>query len=413
MVPHVPAWKRVGLKLKYAKETAEVVAPPASTEIYAPAAVESATPSIMLSKRSRTEEHTDAGSKTKKRKASSAKPVELVPPGANGVKTAETPITAPQPTSKVTRKKSVTFTPETKLEDGDRIAEIFEAWDKGELVGADVEPLPREDVASTAPISGEPDEASPPPLPAKDKKSKPKHGKKSDSTETVAYLQYLDRFILDKAHWKFNKAKQNDLLRNAFNIYRIPSSYTAWLLEYISGLSGAAARQRLREGAQEVLGETTGPNGRILTEAGEEDEDATRDQTLKRIRAEAVWNRLQEAPPPPTVKTVAVQAPKLSHVSSGPVITGSAKYTKFAEEPDVPVANGGTAKPARKRTRKSRTEVSSDEDSSSSDSDSDSDGSMGSKGSISKASASNGAGSSSSDSTSEREEDSGSSDSDD
>ncbi|OQN98555.1 hypothetical protein B0A48_15817 [Cryoendolithus antarcticus] len=411
MVPHVPAWKRLGLKLKYAKDTAETAAPSAETR--APAAVEAEAPSITLSKRSRTEEHNDAGPKSKKQKSSSVPPIDPVTPGPNCKGSAITPTTAPQPKSKVTRKKSVTFTPETKLEDGDRIAEIFEAWDKGELVGADVEPLPREEVTVTSTTADELEEASPPSLPAKEKKSKTKHGKKSDSTETAAYLQYLDQFTLDKAHWKFNKAKQNDLLRNAFNIYRIPSSYTAWLLDYISGLSGAAARQRLREGAQEVLGETTGPNGRILTEAGEEDEDATRDQTLKRIRAEAVWNRLQEAPPPPTVKTVAVQAPKLSHVSSGPVITGSAKYTKFAEEPDLPVVNGGTVKATRKRTRKSRTEVSSDEESSSSDSDSDSDGSMGSKGSIPKAGISSGAGSSSSDSTSGSDEDSDSSDSDD
>ncbi|KAK6433671.1 hypothetical protein LTR95_010150 [Oleoguttula sp. CCFEE 5521] len=411
MVPHVPAWKRLGLKLKYAKDTAEIAATPSLADTSTPTTAEPEDPPIKLPKRSRTDEHTNAGPEAKKQKASSAHLSEPVTPAPNGSELAITPTAAPQPTSKLTRKKSVTFTPETKLEDGDRIAEIFEAWDKGELVGADVEPLPREEVTPTITTADEAEEASPPPLPAKEKKSKPKHGKKSDSSETVAYLQYLDQFILDKPHWKFNKAKQNDLLRNAFNIYRIPSSYTAWLLDYISGLSGAAARQRLREGAQEVLGETTGPNSRILNEAGEEDEDATRDQTLRRIRAEAVWNRLQQAPPPPNVRTVAVQAPKLSHVSSGPVITGSAKYTKFAEEPDVPVTTGGTAKPGRKRTRKSRTEVSSDEESSSSDRDSDSDGSKGSKGSTSKAGASNGVASSSSDSTSESEKDSDSSDS--
>ena len=71
----------------------------------------------------------------------------------------------------------------------------------------------------------------------------------------AAYLEYLDQFHNDRENWKFNKSKQNDLLKNFLNIYRIPPSYDTALSAYIEGLQGEGARQRLRDQAGRVITE--------------------------------------------------------------------------------------------------------------------------------------------------------------
>ncbi len=98
--PRIPAWRRFGLKLKSEQPT-----PGTTTE--APEHVEH-------SKRKRD----DATEEQPSRKVKKNKKI----PRAVDESAPETPI------RNLARKKSVTFTPETKAEDGDSIKQLFTSW---------------------------------------------------------------------------------------------------------------------------------------------------------------------------------------------------------------------------------------------------------------------------------------------
>lgn len=73
--------------------------------------------------------------------------------------------------------------------------------------------------------------------------------------ETPQYVQYLQQYYTDKDNWKFNKNSQTDLFKNLFNIYRIPPENNPAIVQYIKGLQGAAARDRVAQDAEDVLKE--------------------------------------------------------------------------------------------------------------------------------------------------------------
>jgi hypothetical protein len=187
------------------------------------------------------------------------------------------------------RRKSVAFTPDTKRSDGNTGQDYFKAWvaeQKGtgavsqppevsnfvlHSLIADEETLARSNGQLDGKKTTESDglraentkeEDSPPPKPAaKEQKvpatiseSKPAtapsttpstvKGKKKDPS---VYIAYLTQYHSDRDNWKFNKAKQNDVVDNALNIFRIPEEHTEALTEYVAGLKGAGVIERLRE----------------------------------------------------------------------------------------------------------------------------------------------------------------------
>jgi hypothetical protein len=77
-------------------------------------------------------------------------------------------------------------------------------------------------------------------------------GKKKDPS---IYLSYLSQYHSDRSHWKFNKAKQNDVVDNALNIFRIPNEHSEALLEYVQGLKGAGVIERLKGKCENTLKE--------------------------------------------------------------------------------------------------------------------------------------------------------------
>lgn len=165
-------------------------------------------------------------------------------------------------------RKAVSFTADTKVQDGFSAQNAFKTWAKAQKATDDIE-------APEAP----PEEAT---SPSKDSKDKEKRKKKKvrstsvepsskpsvDSTsvkkskkpasddpvpkEDSAYVQYLDRYYTDKEHWKFNKKHQKDLLKNLFNIFRLPSKHNPAIIQYIAGLQGSA-RERVAQEAEDVL----------------------------------------------------------------------------------------------------------------------------------------------------------------
>jgi hypothetical protein len=211
----------------------------------------------------------------------------------------------PQPA----RKKSVTFTPETKVEDGDSSKQLFSAWvaeqKNQEDLSAPVFQTPqyqsveesfdttldekerRVKRAKTA-KQGKADPKDPPrtkdSTKAKKKKetnqpetpvtaevgkgeeslksteqSKPKKARKprtakSLTTQTLPekpFLSYLKQYTDSRDTWKFNKNHQTHLLKHIFNIDIVPSEYAHYIYEYVKGLQGGV-RTRLRDSALAV-----------------------------------------------------------------------------------------------------------------------------------------------------------------
>ncbi|KAF3041268.1 hypothetical protein E8E12_000468 [Didymella heteroderae] len=182
------------------------------------------------------------------------------------------------------RRKSVAFTPDTKRVDGDSGQTWFKKW-AAEQKGEDPEAIAQPSFTSAPATTDEPKEAAK--IEKREKKTKkdkavvkekeaaafaasaaakdeyaepieqpvdspkdskkqaaPVKGKKKDPS---IYISYLTQYHNDRDNWKFNKAKQNDVVDNALNIFRIPDEHSEALLAYIKGLKGVGVIERLKE----------------------------------------------------------------------------------------------------------------------------------------------------------------------
>ncbi|KAG9555866.1 hypothetical protein KCU71_g19944, partial [Aureobasidium melanogenum] len=426
----VPAWKRLGLSLTNAKDTAPLPASPATS-----------------TKRSRDDADTPKGSK-KQRLDQSQNGANVSSPAQKQLQSSraspEKSILA-TPNSKQGHRKSVVFSNDTKKQDGDSAQTYFQAWANDELdyyaqKAAAYDAAEAAKAAeknkieeSTKSVPTQPEVTQEADLTsktankesnnaAKEEKKKAKKEKKdkqkdqtkeadeettnkddtpqtTSETETPAvkkvkvrtpkdntnkpvpdYVHYLEQYHNDRPSWKFNKSKQNDLLKNIWNIYRVPPSCNEALVEYLDGLQGAAARQRLRQAAQsaniDIVSFIRSEIPEVKDEPMETPEarKAAYDTALERQKEILRKNGID--PEPEKTKIIQEQKDYDERVQvvwntmnkGGPQpLTRAAPAVK--EEPKVE-----TARSVRKK-RKSRTDISSSEssDSSSSDSDSDSD----------------------------------------
>ncbi|KAF1931262.1 uncharacterized protein M421DRAFT_99139 [Didymella exigua CBS 183.55] len=189
------------------------------------------------------------------------------------------------------RRKSVAFTPDTKRVDGDSGQTWFKKW-AAEQKGEDQEAIAQPSFTSAPATLDKPKEATKPEKKVKKSKAIAKEkeaaafaasaaakeeqvatdpvtqsaeatkdskkqpaaakGKKKDPS---VYISYLTQYYNDRGNWKFNKAKQNDVVDNALNIFRIPDEHSGALLEYIKGLQGAGVIERLKEKTLAILKE--------------------------------------------------------------------------------------------------------------------------------------------------------------
>ncbi|QDS70602.1 hypothetical protein FKW77_000325 [Venturia effusa] len=144
--------------------------------------------------------------------------------------------------------------------------------------------------------------------------------------ETERYISYLQQFHFARKDWHFNKGRQTALLKNVFNVFRVPEEHEDALVAYLKGLQGQAARDRLIETANQILESTKGAvdtddtmsestheeareaalkkhlkdaKGRLRDEAAEED-SVSDDRFLllrKRARADVVLKGLDASQP--------------------------------------------------------------------------------------------------------------------
>lgn len=170
--------------------------------------------------------------------------------------------TSPDTPNAHRRKKSVAFTADTKVEDGDSI----KALKAGLLLSP-----------------GQSKKTHPPNENKKAKKRarKAKAREKADAAmegfEVHPALVYLQTYHTDRENWKFRKQKQNWLMRNWIDVVAVPdgpNGYDAALAAYMKGLESAGARDRLLREAR---------NGVKKKEEGE-DTDETKKALAERRR---------------------------------------------------------------------------------------------------------------------------------
>ncbi len=118
------------------------------------------------------------------------------------------------------------------------------------------------------------------------KKNKKKSGKKSQqphAQKSNAALDYLNNYRTARSTWKFNKNRETWILKHIFSESDISRDYDLALAEYIHGLQGPAARERLKTQCVGLLKkEAFTQNGAISPE----EESSQHPQYAQRFRAE-------------------------------------------------------------------------------------------------------------------------------
>lgn len=186
----------------------------------------------------------------------------------------------------VKRRKSVTFTGETKQNDGKQLSAEPEQGST----------TPQATIPATEAISSDkakPEKLKKVPSALSEKgKSTSKKGKSSRDeapTEKPEYVRYLEQFHQDKASWKFNKNHQTALLKNLFNVHTVPASLTPAVTEYITGLQGAGPRERLKESATAILRKFAEKDGGV-----NEIDAMNMESTRREAYVQAFWKELKK-----------------------------------------------------------------------------------------------------------------------
>lgn len=246
----MPAWKRLGLKLKVAKE--EVVTD--EVELDTPA-------SEPVTKKKR--KRLDAAEEQQTRSTKKLKESYSTTAQSNG-HAEPSPINSPQDPLLNTPKKtkSVKFTPETKSKDGSSNQDLYKAFFNG--LKADDPNFRPEALNEALTVVFTPGAGAELDKPSKkaNKKAKSKRERTTSDEPSTANsfrahpaITYLLQHYQSREHWKFNKAKQAYLLKNLLNLHRIPAQHDKALALYVTGLQGDAVRTRVRELVEKVRAE--------------------------------------------------------------------------------------------------------------------------------------------------------------
>ncbi len=173
------------------------------------------------------------------------------------------------------KRKSVSFTPDTKTKDGDSLKSLYKTWIANQIATdpsfdpLTVSPALRSIVPSViaSPESPSPSSAKSTSTstltseqltkdnkrpPKKPKRRLPKTSSGPGPSRFDPVLNYLTTHHTSPQTWKFSKPHQNQILKHLFSLNHIPSSYDTALLTYIHGLKGTSARSRVRKEALTV-----------------------------------------------------------------------------------------------------------------------------------------------------------------
>ena len=241
--PRIPAWKKLGLKLKNAGDERRGRLSHVEPE---PAPVKS---------------------KKRKRLGKDGHHEVLVVHPAPAESIAEAHHTSPSPSPTCTavsqpqihtasrKRKSVTFTPETKTKDGDSIKQLFQSW-VNEYKGSEDPSFRPESAGNVFRVKGSAADGQSRSHKTARRQHRPKQSPTTTTTTTTTNkhdtptdlhpaLVYLGTYFHSPQRWKFNKVRQTYLLKHLLDFQRIPSEYDEALCSYIAGLRGEAVRARV------------------------------------------------------------------------------------------------------------------------------------------------------------------------
>ncbi|MCJ1351651.1 MAG: hypothetical protein MMC33_001635 [Icmadophila ericetorum] len=245
-VVHVPAWKKLGLKLKYVKDISIDDIPIENTNVEE---------SVGEKKRKQNGHIHD--NTTPVRPAKKAKKALITNSNTNGTDSFTDSIEADSQDGTVSpslsKRKSVSFTPDTKTKDGESTKELYRAYRAQQEASLDNNASDANYKAPTQTLDG--GETAKLKKGKKDKsRTLKKSGSSSASTDHshTPGLQYLIQYYADRKAWKFSKYQQTVLLKYIFDPGRVPLSYDLALQAYLSGLESSSQRKRLRDIALEI-----------------------------------------------------------------------------------------------------------------------------------------------------------------
>ena len=235
----IPAWKRLGLKLKHAKDDENFAG---SNSALSSNSLKRSTSDDV---RSKGNEDKHSSPVAKKRRVDSYSN-DLNQSNGSLVRRIDS-----SSTPKLTRlKKSVSFTPETKLEDGDSSKTLHADWaesDEDYYSRKAAEHDAAEAAKATASIQSVFKSQKKPTESKKSSKSLPETPHKSRDA-----LEYLNLYYTSRSSWKFQKNREVWILRHILS-EAIPPSFNLPLASYIHGLKSERAKSRLLTQCQEAI----------------------------------------------------------------------------------------------------------------------------------------------------------------
>lgn len=254
--PRVPAWKRLGLKLKYAQEIGEGCL--ALPKPHQPDSNGFATSATFTGQ---ADEYSNIDSRSKKRRLEEQASTQAKD-FTNGLSRSSS---LKGRGSNV--RKSVSFTPETKEDDGESSNFMQDKWDEearndqiNDFLAREAESAaavanPQNNVAGDS--AGNSELAISGRKPKREKREK-KDRRKSEQNALEAVplqsqakgkskdaLEYLQQYQSSRSTWKFNKNREVWLLKHVLSKSDIPPSYESALFDYLVGMKSENAKARL------------------------------------------------------------------------------------------------------------------------------------------------------------------------
>lgn len=272
---HVPAWKRLGLKLKYVSEDVGENATATATATTAAAAA-AAVPADSIEETKGTDADKKKDKKKRKKNESedgdgshAAAATGTEETGNNKKRRLENGVAAgvspgegkhdqkqklqEDNAAATPQRKSVSFTPDTKDGEGDGKTQT-QSGDKEQQNGdeeeMDEEERKKEEIRQK---KREKKRKKRQEAKARQQAAQSNNSNAATSVDDSPILSYLTHFYEDRSSWKFQKNRESHLLKHALSLERVPKRFNTPLLVYLQGLRSEGARQRLREAAEEVI----------------------------------------------------------------------------------------------------------------------------------------------------------------
>ena len=221
----VPAWKRLGLRLKFAKENTDQ-----HTQLRGGTRTNNKRPHSEDAQFPPERAASEYDSK-KRPRLHSPKPQSDNPCGMFDK------VLIPSLRKDTTGiRKTVSFTSDTKIADGDSSKCLIAEWEAQ---------YDQPSLAAKVPKDLQP---------SKEKAARSEKSRYvSTRAKPPAVLEYLTQFCQSRKTWKFNKNKETWIFKHLFSFGDIPSDYDIHLSHYLQGLRSASARSRLQEVADAVI----------------------------------------------------------------------------------------------------------------------------------------------------------------